>query len=83
MLMPPTIFFQSLPVMQRFATTYNVRPLYGRAKMLDVLLRAHAEFLGASPDRAPHIAIVDLKGLPTQKEFELFKEYFESRAILR
>ncbi|HWW77882.1 MAG TPA: hypothetical protein VNZ44_20930, partial [Pyrinomonadaceae bacterium] len=26
----------------------------------------------------PSIAIVDLKGLPTQKEFELFREFFES-----
>ncbi len=26
----------------------------------------------------PQIAIVDLKGMPTQKEFELFKEFFES-----
>ena len=29
-------------------------------------------------DRAPHIAIVDFKGMPTQKEFELFREYFEA-----
>src|SRR6185295_11025012 len=27
----------------------------------------------------PNIAVVDYKGLPTQREFELFKEYFESR----
>ncbi|MCA1630539.1 MAG: hypothetical protein LC774_09415, partial [Acidobacteria bacterium] len=31
------------------------------------------------PGRKPRIAIVDLKGLPTQQEFELFREYFESR----
>src|SRR5205814_4705918 len=36
------------------------------------------EFLGKKPDHRPRIAIVDLKGLPTQKEFELFKEFFES-----
>ncbi len=71
--------FQSLPVMKRFSDRFHVRPLYGRAKMLDVLLRAHAQFLGRRSDHAPHIAIVDLKGLPTQKEFELFKEYFESQ----
>jgi uncharacterized circularly permuted ATP-grasp superfamily protein len=65
--------------MRRFAESYHVRQLYGRAKMLDVLLRAHAEYLGRRPEHAPHIAIVDLKGLPTQKEFELFKEYFESQ----
>src|SRR4051812_13111247 len=71
--------FQALPVMKRFSERFNIRPLYGRAKMLDVLLRAHAQFLGRRSDHAPHIAIVDLKGMPTQKEFELFKEYFESQ----
>jgi uncharacterized circularly permuted ATP-grasp superfamily protein len=47
--------------------------------MLEVLLDSHREFLGRKPDSVPHIAIVDLKGMPTQKEFELFKEYFESQ----
>jgi hypothetical protein len=69
--------FSALPVMRRFAETYNVRPLYGRRMMLDVLLRAHREYLGRKPDTAPRIAIVDLKDRPTQKEFELFKEFFE------
>jgi uncharacterized circularly permuted ATP-grasp superfamily protein len=71
--------FSALPVMRKFSETYNVRPLYGRHLMLDVLLRAHEEYLGRKPERAPHIAIVDLKGLPTQKEFELFKEYFTAQ----
>ena len=35
--------------------------------------------LGRKPDRPPQIAIVDLKGMPTQKEFELFREYFEAQ----
>ncbi|HEY0320988.1 MAG TPA: hypothetical protein VGC66_08560 [Pyrinomonadaceae bacterium] len=70
--------FLELPVMKRFAETYNVRPLYGRRLMLDVLLRAHEEYLGRKPEYTPHIAIVDLKGMPTQKEFELFKEFFEA-----
>jgi hypothetical protein len=70
--------FSELPVMRRFNERYNVRPLYGRRLMLDVLLRAHAEYLGSKPDHAPHIAIVDLKDRPTVKEFELFKEFFES-----
>lgn len=69
--------FSKLPVMRRFTETYNVRALYGRRKMLDVLLEAHEEFLGHKPERAAQIAIVDLKNLPTQKEFELFKEYFD------
>jgi hypothetical protein len=71
--------FSELPVMRRFTEKYKVRPLYGRRLMLDVLLRAHEEYLGRKPERTPQIAIVDLKDLPTQKEFELFKEFFESQ----
>lgn len=69
--------FSRLPVMKKFGETYNVRPLYGRRYMLEVLLDSYEEFLGRKPDAVPQIAIVDLKGMPTQKEFELFKEYFE------
>ena len=71
--------FSSLPVMRRFSESFNVRALYGRESMLQVLLRSYEEYSGRKPDRAPHIAIVDLKDLPTQKEFELFKRYFEER----
>lgn len=69
--------FLRLPVMRRFAESYNVRPLYGRRFMLDVLLDSYEEFLGRTPDSTPQIAIVDLKDLPTQSEFELFQEFFE------
>ena len=69
--------FAHLPVMRRFAERYNLRRFHGRPLMLGALLDAYTEFLGRQPERKPHIAIVDLKGLPTQKEFELFKEYFE------
>jgi uncharacterized circularly permuted ATP-grasp superfamily protein len=71
-----TSIFQSLPVMQRFAERYSVNGFDGRPKMLKVLLDCYEEFLGASPQRLPVIAIVDLKDLPTQKEFELFRDYF-------
>lgn len=69
--------FSQLPVMQRFGEDYNVRPLYGRRFMLDVLLDSYEEYLGRTPDSTPQIAIVDLKDVPTQNEFELFREYFE------
>jgi hypothetical protein len=71
--------FSALPVMKRFTEIYNLRPLYGRKYMLEVLLHSYEEFLNRKPDRPPHLAIVDLKGVPTQKEFELFKEFFESQ----
>ena len=70
--------FAKLPVMKRFAETYKLRRFEGRPLMLKLLVDCYAEFLGRRPDRAPHIAIVDLKGMPTQKEFELFREYFEA-----
>jgi uncharacterized circularly permuted ATP-grasp superfamily protein len=70
--------FASLPVMKEFAKTYHVRRFEGRPLMLKLLLDCYQEFLGRQPDRPPQIAIVDLKGMPTQKEFELFREYFEA-----
>jgi hypothetical protein len=70
--------FSSLPVMKKFSIDYNLRPLYGSQFMLDVLLDSYAEFLGRKPEQTPRIAIVDLAGVPTVKEFELFREFFES-----
>lgn len=70
--------FKTLPVMQRFGERYELRSLEGRSKMLDVLIRCYEEFLGRKPDQKPLIAIVDLPDLPTLKEFELFREFFES-----
>ena len=69
--------FSALPVMQRFAGRYNLRRFNGRPLLLRALLDAYDEFSGRRPERKPQIAIVDFKGLPTQKEFELFREYFE------
>lgn len=71
--------FSALPVMQRFSAWYHLRTLPGSEQMLNVLLGAYAEYLGRQPERPPQIAIVDLKNLPTQEEFILFKNYFESR----
>lgn len=74
-----TEIFRSLPVMQKFAERYSLSGHEGRPKMLDVLLACYEEYIGRKPERPPTIAIVDLKDLPTLKEFELFKEYFESQ----
>ena len=73
-----TEIFQNLPIMKKFAERYDVHGFDGRPKMLEVLLKAYREFCGGKIDKKPIIAIVDLKDLPTQKEFELFKDYFES-----
>ncbi|HEX2640720.1 MAG TPA: hypothetical protein VHL50_09120, partial [Pyrinomonadaceae bacterium] len=70
--------FQRLPVMQKFSDRYDIRAFEGSPKLLQVLLSSYEEFIGGGrPDRSPVIAIVDLKGLPTQAEFELFRDYFE------
>src|SRR5258705_13415758 len=60
--------YASLPVMKEFSADYNVRPMYGRSFMLDVLISSYEEYLGRKPERAPRIAIVDLAGVPTVKE---------------
>jgi hypothetical protein len=69
--------FSSLPVMKEFVADYHVRPMYGRPHMLEVLLSSYEEFLGRKPQRPPRIAIIDLADVPTVKEFELFREFFE------
>ncbi|HEX6184096.1 MAG TPA: hypothetical protein VFZ44_09490 [Pyrinomonadaceae bacterium] len=70
--------FSALPVMRRFGERYSLRTFSGRPLMLRTLLEAYREYAGAAAAGTPSIAIVDFKGLPTQKEFELFREYFES-----
>ncbi len=69
--------------MKKFAETYNVRAMYGSQFMLDTLLDVYAEFSGRKPgeksERAAQIAIVDLKEVPTTKEFELFRDFFISK----
>ena len=69
--------FSTLPVMKEFAVDYNLRPMYGRQFMLDVLLSSYEEYLGKKPERPPCIAIVDLAGVPTVSEFELFRDFFQ------
>lgn len=76
-----TDIFHQLPVMLKFKEKYEVRGFEGRSKLLKVLLESYEEFLGKKPEKDPTIAIVDLKGLPTQKEFELFCDYFESQGF--
>ena len=73
-----TAIFESLPAMKKFTERYDVRGFEGRPKMLEVLLACYREFLGREPEEKPLIAIVDLEGLPTQNEFELFRDYFEA-----
>jgi len=69
--------FLDLPVMREFARQHEVTPMYCRQNLLDALLAIYERVRGRG--ERPQIGIVDYKGLPTQREFELFKEFFESR----
>lgn len=71
--------FLSLEVMKKFQERFRVSRLYGLKHLLDVLQSAYREFSGNG--KRPQIAIVDYKGLPTQREFELVKEYFEGEGF--
>jgi uncharacterized circularly permuted ATP-grasp superfamily protein len=66
--------------MQRFTERFQIQGFDGSLKLLDVLLSCYNEFShGVETVGKPSIAIVDLPDLPTQAEFELFKEYFKYR----
>lgn len=71
--------FKKLPVMQKFAERYKFVENHGSVEMLEVLLRAYREFAGWNAKEKPSIAIVDLRDLPTIKEFELFRDFFEQK----
>jgi uncharacterized circularly permuted ATP-grasp superfamily protein len=69
--------FLELPVMREFRKTCDVTPMFCRSDLLDSLLEVYGRVRGRS--ERPAIAIVDYRGLPTQREFELFKEFFEGQ----
>ena len=68
--------FCALPLMREFTRQHRVTPMYCRRNMLDALLAIYESVRGRGSK--PQFGIVDYKGLPTQREFELFKEFFES-----
>ena len=68
--------FYALPLMREFTQQHRVTRMYCRQNMLDALIEIYERVRGRG--EKPQIAIVDYKGLPTQREFELFKEFFEA-----
>jgi len=70
------IFFE-LPLMREFMRGHRVTPMHCRQNLLDALLTIYSRVRGAR--EKPNIGIIDYKGLPTQREFELFKEFFEAK----
>ncbi|MEW6129258.1 MAG: hypothetical protein AB1757_19615 [Acidobacteriota bacterium] len=71
--------FLELPLMKEFGKSYTVTPMYCRQNMLNALLEIYTKVRGRG--EKPNIAIIDYKGLPTQREFELFKQFFESQGF--
>ena len=71
--------FLEVPLMREFRRTHEVTAMYCRQHLLDALLKVYSEVRPQSG--SPNIGIIDYRGLPTQREFELFKEFFESRGF--
>lgn len=71
--------FIDLPVMQQFARTHDLTPMFARHGVLHVLLATYEEWLGRRA--LPRIAIVDWPDVPTVTEFEMYRDYFQSRGI--
>ncbi|HEU4391882.1 MAG TPA: hypothetical protein VFV34_29115 [Blastocatellia bacterium] len=71
--------FMDLAIMREFMKSHRVSPLQCRLNLLDSLLTVY--FRVRRTTDPPNIGIVDYSGLPTAREFELFKEYFEQRGL--
>ncbi len=74
-----TEVFYGLPVMREFIRDWDVRPLPARHNVLHALLDAYEQLSGRR-DR-PGIAIVDWSDVPTQSEFQLFRDYFTRQGM--
>jgi uncharacterized circularly permuted ATP-grasp superfamily protein len=73
-----TAVFDTLPVLRQFRRRFRLRSVPLRGRQLASMLRA---FRSAANSSRPVIAIVDWRGLPTSTEFEMFRDFFESRGI--
>jgi hypothetical protein len=71
--------FRELPVMGKFAQTYEVHSYPLSAKLLDALVMSYLDWGGSSTK--PQIAIVDWEDVPTVSEFEILKARFERMGV--
>jgi hypothetical protein len=69
--------FYDLPLMREFRRSHAVTPMFCREELLGSLLAVYERVRGRA--ERPAIGIIDYRGLPTQREFELFKDFFEAR----
>jgi hypothetical protein len=70
--------FSGLPVVRRFAQDWAIRSMAVRDSQLGCMLGAFSAWGGGG---TPAVAIVDWPGLPTQSEFELFREHFLAAGV--
>lgn len=70
-----------LPFVKDFKKRYRVHEFQIRQSLLDGLLKTYNDYRGNNKRKKPTIAIVDWKEVPTYTEFELFKEFFESKKL--
>jgi hypothetical protein len=70
--------FERLPVMRAFRKRFQLRALPLRSRQLSAMLRGFKEWGRA---RTPVVAIIDWRGLPTTREFEIFQDFFSARGI--
>jgi uncharacterized circularly permuted ATP-grasp superfamily protein len=71
--------FRELPVMGKFAQTYEVHSYPLSAKLLDALVASYRDWGGSS--NRPQIAIVDWDEVPTRSEFEILQSRFEKLGV--
>jgi hypothetical protein len=67
-----------VPAMREFARRHELRQFDPAAALLSSLVETFREWSGGA-SRAPNVAVVDWKDLPTEPEFRLLCDYFNSR----
>lgn len=68
--------FQESEVMGRFLQQRACHPLLSSERLLQGLLQAYRTWGGTEQ---PVIGVIDYEGLPTRHEFEILRQYFQSR----
>jgi uncharacterized circularly permuted ATP-grasp superfamily protein len=70
--------FSQLPVIREFRKRYRLRPMPVRRQQMTAMLRAFRQW---GQGEQPVVAIVDWTGLPTAREFDLFRDFFEQKGV--
>jgi len=74
-----TEVFRKMPVMEKFAKSYEVHSYPLSAKLLDALVMAYLDWGGTS--KKPQMLITDWREVPTWSEFEILQGRFEKMGV--